>query len=291
MRRWQQIWLALGAASCGMASAQQPAPLDPGQAIRLPVHSKVAHGAAFSLEAFVYRPAGGGRHPLLLLSHGSPAGDPKQGEPQAAQAKFFTDRGYIVLVPMRRGRGTSGGTSLESLDKSCDPGSWQTGLDAAYEDVTAAIDFGLTLPGVDATRILLAGESRGGFLSVAYAAQGPRRSRIVGVINFVGGWVAQAEDNCPTDFNEIAFRKYGGATPILELWLYGDGDRFYSTPSIRSYAQAYASRGGKVAFRLVAGVPDNGHLLPGYPALWSEYVDLYLKSRGLPVAAARTQND
>ena len=65
------------------------------------------------------------------------------------------------------------------------------------------------LPDVDATRVVLAGESRGGFLSVAYAAQGARRSRVVGVVKFVGGWVAQAEDRYPTDFNEVAFRRYG----------------------------------------------------------------------------------
>ncbi len=287
MRRWQQIWIVSGVACCGAACAQQAVPQDSGQTIRVPVHSKVARDASFSLEAFVYRPTVQGKHPLVLLNHGSPGGDPKQGEPQAAQAKFFTDRGYIVLVPMRRGRGTSGGTSLEALEKNCDSASWKTGLDAAYEDVTAAIDFASSMPDVDATKVLLVGESRGGFLSVAYAAQGLRRSRVVGVINFVGGWVAQAEDKCPIDFNEVSFRKFGSATHIPELWLYGDNDQFYTASSIRGYPLAYTGGGGKVTFRLIAGVPNNGHWLPGYPDLWSTYVDQYLKSRASPVSAAR----
>jgi len=285
MRNWLAFMTALGVIPCGIACAQDRAAADRPQPVRLSVHSKVQKGASFSLEAFVYRPTGEGKHPLVLLSHGSSGGDLKQEVPQAEQAKFFTDRGYIVVAPMRRGRGTSGGTSPESEEKNCNPLSWQAGLDAAYEDVTAGIDFAAAMPDVDAARIVLAGESRGGFLSVAYAAQGARRTRVVGVINFVGGWVAQAEDNCPTDFNEVAFRRYGAATMIPELWLYGDHDRFYSTPSIRSYPRAYTSRGGKLTFDLIGNVPDNGHWLPGYPGLWSTQVEKYLASRGLPAAA------
>ena len=218
----------------------------------------------------------------MVLSHGSSGGDLKLEVPQAEQARFFTERGFVVVVPMRRGRGTSGGMSLESEDRNCDPASWWPGLDAAYEDVTATIDTAAHMPDVNANAVVLAGESRGGFLSVAYAAQGARRRHVAAVINFVGGWVAQAEDNCPTDFNEVAFRRFGAVTRVPELWLYGDHDRFYATASIRAYPQAYASAGGKVTFDLIGGVPDNGHWLPGFPALWGAQVDRYLASRHLP---------
>lgn len=282
MRSWLTIVVVLGAWSCSVVRAQDRKSIAGVEQLRILVHSRVANGAVFSLQAFVYRPMVGGKHPVLLLSHGSSGGDPKQETPQAEQAKFLTDRGYLVVVPMRRGRGTSGGSSLESEDKNCDPASWRTGLDAAFEDVTAALDFAAALPDVDASRVVLAGESRGGFLSVAYAAQGARRASVVGAINFVGGWVAQAEDHCPADFNEVAFRRYGASASIPELWLYGDNDRFYSTSSIRSYVRAFRSRGGKAAFNLIANVPNNGHWLPGYPQLWSAQVDRYLASRGLP---------
>lgn len=277
MRRWATAALILPA----LAHGQTP---EAGsvETVRVPVRSTRAREAAFSLEAFLYRPATGGRHPLVLLSHGSSGGDPKGEAPQAEQARFFTDRGYVVLVPMRRGRGTSGGVSLESEEKNCDPASWQTGLEAAYDDVTAAIDYAAMLPDVDAAKVVLVGESRGGFLSVAYAAQGARRSRVVGVVNFVGGWVAQAEDHCPTDFNDVAFRRYGTVTRLPELWLYGDRDRFYAASSIRSYARAYRAAGGRLDFALIGGVPDNGHWLPGFPKLWARRVDSYLARRGLP---------
>lgn len=282
VRRLRAPAIALSILFSSGGDAQSASALGTGSSVRIPVSSPHAASAAFSLQAFVYRPTGTQKHPLVLLSHGSSGGDPKQEVPQPDQAKFFTDRGYVVLVPMRRGRGTSGGVSLESEDKNCDPKSWQGGLDAAFEDVTAAIDYARTLPDVDSSKIVLVGESRGGFLSVAYAAEGARRARVVAVVNFVGGWVAQAEDNCPTDFNTVAFRRYGTVTRIPQLWLYGDHDRFYSAASIRSYPRAYASRGGKLTFDLISDVPNNGHWLPGFPQLWSTQVDRYLATRGLP---------
>lgn len=282
MRKWLARMFMFSVLCCGTEDIHASPPTDVPQTVRVPINSKVANGATFSLEAFLYRPEGKEKHPLVLLSHGSSGGDLQYEDPQPSLARFFTDRGYVVLVPMRRGRGTSGGVSLESEDKNCNPESWQTGLNAAYEDVTAAIDFAAAMPDVDATRVLLVGVSRGGFLSVAYAAQGQRRTNVVGTINFVGGWVAQAEDKCRVDFNQMAFQRYGALTAIPELWLYGDGDQFYSTPSILSYAEAYAGGGGKLSFSLVTGVPENGHWLSGYPDFWSPQVDRYLASLNLP---------
>ncbi|HEX4738394.1 MAG TPA: CocE/NonD family hydrolase [Allosphingosinicella sp.] len=271
--------MAFGAAwSATTANAASPT------IVRVPVHSRVS-GADFSLEAFVYRPATKGKHPLVLLSHGSSGGNPKMELPQQELAGFFTNRGFVVIAAMRRGRGKSGGVSLESEEKDCDPGSWKQGLAAAFEDVTAALDFAGKMPDVDAGTVLLVGESRGGFLSVAYAAEGARRIRVRGVVNFVGGWVAQAEDRCPTDFNQISFGRYGAETRLPELWLYGDHDPFYAASSIRDYQRAFISRGGKLSFALISGVPGNGHWLPGYPGLWSGKVESYLASRWLATPA------
>ena len=44
-------------------------------------------------------------------------------------------------------------------------------------------------PWADASRLLMAGTSRGGFLSVVYAGERPQR--VKGVVNFVGGWTGE----------------------------------------------------------------------------------------------------
>ena len=223
-----------------------------------------------------------GKHPVVIFNHGSAGGDPKASQRAKAPAEYFASRGFVVVVPMRRGRGNSQGVSLEGEEKNCDVTTWEPGLRAAYEDVTAAIDFATKLPEADGSQIVLAGASRGGFLSVAYAAQGARRKTIVGAVNFSGGWVAQAEDNCPTDFNLTSFGSFGGGVP--QLWLYGENDPFYTPESILSYAKAFEKGGGQIRFELVGGVPVNGHMVVAHPDLWRASVDAFLTSISLKAA-------
>jgi len=115
----------------------------------------------------------------------------------------------VVVAPMRRGRGRSSGVSLEGEEKNCDLSSWDAGLRAAMRDLDAIIEYAKSLPNADPRRLSLLGVSRGGFLSIAYAAEGKYKASIGSIINFVGGWVAQAEDRCPMDFNAVRFARYG----------------------------------------------------------------------------------
>jgi len=68
--------------------------------------------------------------------------------------------------------------------------------------------------------MLLAGNSLGGVLSIAYAGLHPEQTN--GVINFVGGWIS---DGCETAdaINQTLFRK-GTSFVQSTLWLYGKDD-------------------------------------------------------------------
>lgn len=243
----------------------------------IPVPAMTPNASPIRLEAFIYRPATAGPFPLVVLSHGSSGGNRKASLPASDLAAFFAERGFEVVVPMRRGRGQSTGVSREYEVKHCDPAAWEPGLDDAIEDLTAAIDYGRNLPGVDASHVVLVGVSRGGFLSVAYAARGPRRASVVGVVNFVGAWIAQAEDHCPKDFNALSFAQFGARTRVPMLWLYGDQDSYNTTPSILLYARRFRAAGGNLKFALIHRVPGNGHSLAGYPALWRDRVNAFVR--------------
>lgn len=267
--------------ACCIALASALACAPAAQLVSIPVApTGDANAASIRLETFVYQPAGDGPHPVVVFSHGSSAGRPKASLRARSQAEYFASRGFIVVVPMRRGRGGSTGLSLESEVKNCDISSWAHGLQASFDDLTAVLTYVQALKGADATRVLLAGTSRGGFLSAAYAAMGEKRRILKGVISFAGGWVAQAEDNCPTDFNHTSFAEFGHRTSVTSLWLYGENDPFYSAESIRSYANAFQSKGALLQFQLVPGVPENGHGLADHPALWKPMVDSYLQTIG-----------
>jgi dienelactone hydrolase len=249
----------------------------PPEVVRIPVPETIP-GGPITLEGFVYSPRTPGKHPVVVFNHGSADGEPYLNLPASSQAQYFVSRGFVVIVPMRRGRGSSGGVSSEGEDKNCDVTSWEPGLRAATDDITAAVDFATTIPNADTSRILLVGASRGGFLAVAYAASGARREAVVGVINFVGGWVAQAQDDCAEDFNVLKFRSFGQRSPVPQLWLYGDRDPYYSRESILSYARVFEDAGGTVRFELIENVPGNGHSLPEHPDLWGNHVAAYLHS-------------
>jgi len=230
------------------------------------------------LETFVYRPKGTGPFPILILNHGSAGGAPKESIPWKRDATYWSERGYIVVAPMRRGRGKSTGTSPESEDKNCQVSDWFNTLPQSMRDLDATIEFAEALPGAMPGAVTMVGISRGGFLSVAYAAEGKYKSKLRSVVNFVGGWVAQAEDQCPKDFNSVAFERYGKATRTPMLWLYGANDLFYGDASVKTYINVFRKAGGVATFHLIAGVPENGHWLPHYQAKWRALVNDFLRS-------------
>ena len=120
----------------------------------------------------------------------------------------------------------------------------------------------------------MGGNSRGGILSVAYAGKHPEQ--ILGVINFVGGWIGEG---CAysDQINQTLFKwgaSYGGRT----LWLYGKNDMYYSINHSRSNFEAYSRAGGNGTFvEFDTGVLD-GHDLIANPSLWEPTIGEYLSS-------------
>jgi dienelactone hydrolase len=141
-------------------------------------------GQTVHLEMRVYQPATAGAVPTLVFNHGSTGrgSDPRSftrpiDYPEVA--RIFVERGWAVVMPARRGRGGSEGQYDEgfapnrSLGYACDLAYSLPGAERALRDIEAAMDAILVFPFVDPTRVVIAGQSRGGILSVAYAGQHP----------------------------------------------------------------------------------------------------------------------
>src|SRR5438270_12945125 len=73
----------------------------------IPVPAKTRTLSPTQLETFIYRPKGAGPFPVVILSHGSAAGNPKASLSQKDLSTYFVAQGFEVIVPMRRGRGQS----------------------------------------------------------------------------------------------------------------------------------------------------------------------------------------
>jgi dienelactone hydrolase len=230
------------------------------------------------LELVVARPQSNGPFPTLIFNHGSTG----RASPSVITRtmcpstilNYFTERGWMVLFPQRRGRGKSGGKYAEGLTSdgksySCDSATTMRGFERAVEDLDAVMAHVETRDDVDIRRTVIAGVSRGGILSIAYA--GLRSTGFCGAINFNGGWLGQG---CPTyeAVNPPIFNM-GATAGIPTLWLHGTKDQYYRIGHCRSNFDSYISAGGKGIF--IAAVA--GHALIYKPELWTRSVDSYLE--------------
>jgi hypothetical protein len=99
-------------------------------------------GQTVRLELRVYRPLGVGPAPTLVFNHGSTGRgvDPRRYSRSIdfpALAQFFVQRGWVVVMPARRGRGGSEGEydegfeTIRALGYACDPHLAIPGADRA----------------------------------------------------------------------------------------------------------------------------------------------------------------
>src|SRR6266702_3966023 len=139
---------------------------------------------------------------------------------------------------------------------TCDPKQSLPGADRALTDIAAAVEVLRRRPDVARQPILMAGISRGGILSIAYAGMHP--GEVAGVINFVGGWMGEGCPNA-SEINGTLFKR-GGMFPHPTLWLYGNHDPFYSLDHSRANFAAFQGGGRQgVVLRLRGARRERAH--------------------------------
>jgi dienelactone hydrolase len=247
-------------------------------------------GRPVRLEVVIEKPTGEGPFPLLVFNHGSTGNGREPARfgvtswsPEIAD--YFVKKGWMVAFPQRRGRGKSDGLYDEGFapDRAqgytCDPERSLAGADRALDDIEAAVAALKQRPDVAHNRIVVGGQSRGGVLSIVYAAAHSEEVR--GVINFVGGWVGEGGCGPLSEINRTLFRR-GGKFEGSTLWLYGHNDRTYSIDHSRSNFDAFVGAGGRGDFLEFDEPSGEGHNLIVHPKQWIEPVEKYV--------AAITQN-
>jgi pimeloyl-ACP methyl ester carboxylesterase len=233
----------LAALLVAFSGALQSAPAWTETVIRAPVE----HGRQrVEIDVTVLRPQAAGPFPIVVLSHGSPR-SPRERRADGrqrlvAQSKPFLSMGFAVIVPTRRGYGESGGEWAEGYGPCSNPDYYAAGLETA-RDMRAAVEAVRAQPWADTRRVILAGQSAGGFGSVAASSQ-PFEG-LVAVINFAGGRGSLAADEVCRESRLVeAMAKYGGGARVPELWLYSANDRFFSLALARRMHDAFVGSGG-----------------------------------------------
>jgi len=241
-----------------------------------------------TIEVTVIRPASPGRFPLLVLSHGSPrsADDRRRAgrvryEPQSLA---FVSMGFAVVLPTRRGYGDSGGKWSEGYGSCASPDYYAAGLETA-RDIRAALEAVRREPWADATRIVLAGLSAGGWGSIAAATRAPEG--LVGVVNFAGGRGSTEPDRvCGAERLVEAAARFGRAAAAPQLWIYSENDHYFGPSLARRMHAAFVAAGGRAEFvQAPAEGPDGHAYFLRAVDDWAPRVESFLRRAGAIAAA------
>jgi len=234
------------------------------------------------LEVYVNTP---GKHPLALLTHGTSDKPEERLQltpwSQLPQAIWFARRGYVALVIIRRGYGTSGGKQDGTVGGCRVGGSFEEAGEAAAADLRAAVDYAnKKLPEVDTSTVISAGVSTGGFTQVALAARPPQGLKAA--IDFAGGRGGNGKgDLCDQGGLLSAYKSFGKHARTPMLWIYAENDKWFPPPFARKFQTAFEDAGGVDQFVLAPPDGDDGHHLYTHVAAWSETVDTFLRTQKL----------
>ncbi|MBY0319055.1 MAG: prolyl oligopeptidase family serine peptidase [Reyranella sp.] len=261
----------------GAASAQTRE-----QVIRIPTVGGV------SMLATVMRPPGEQRRPLAIINHGSPASAGQRPEMDLPRyeplSSWFVERGYVVVLPLRRGYGDTGGKWVESYGDCDEPDYYTAGLHGA-EDIQATLDVMRKQRYALPDRSIVIGHSAGGWATLALSSRNP--PGVAGMINFAGGRGGRQQlgdgriGNCKAGELVKAAGRYGETAHVPVLWIYAANDTFFSPNLARRMFDAYNKAGGHGTYRPLGAFDGNGHTFVGDEdgvEFWEKPVSRFLDS-------------
>jgi dienelactone hydrolase len=240
------------------------------------------------LKGWLLRPEGKGPFPVAIISHGSPANPAERVNMTAkftAASEQFVRWGFIVLNPIRRGYGATGGPWMEGYGTCNNPDFLKAGMTGA-EEIAAAVRHVATLPGADAERVLLVGQSAGGWASLAAIAD--KNIKVHAAVNFAGGRGGMRDGrpnyNCSPDALVTAAGRFGAAARQPSLWLYTSNDKFFAPELSTRMYEAYRGAGGNARLVPLPDFGKDGHSLFGAQTgvpVWAPHVQTFLKDQKL----------
>jgi dienelactone hydrolase len=230
------------------------------------------------LETTLFKPEGDGPFPIAVINHGRAAGDSRfqpRYRPLRA-ARYFLQRGYAVIVPMRQGFSKSGGRYIGGGCNVESNGRVQA------EDISATLDWLHAQRWADTTRMVIVGQSHGGWTTLAFGTT--NAAGVKGLVNFAGGL---RQEDCRNWREQLASAagNYAKETKTPSLWFYGDNDSYFDVPTWQAMHAQYKASGGQAALVAFGPFGSDSHAMFGSArggAIWEPPVTKFLAGIGLP---------
>src|SRR3954467_3816792 len=222
-----------------------------------------------SIAATVLRPEGQGPFGAVVLNHGVSASARERARESSDllinAAAVFARRGYVVVMPLRRGFGATGGDMAEDPG-SCSNPDYRTAESNAADDVMAAYDYARSLPYVDGNRMMLAGQSAGGMVGL-YTAGMRQPQGLQAVLAFAAGRGGDPEINpgIPCAIEPVAriFDTVGKQIRVPVLMNYAENDLFFSPKISRQWFERLNASWSDAEYALQPSFGKDGHYLFG----------------------------
>jgi len=211
------------------------------------------------------------RRPLVVINHGSDASTREAvGMPVFYWlSRWFVERGYVVLVPQRRGHGATGGEFAEGRDTCARPDHFAAGQTAA-DDIEAAVRFMTRQSFVDPDHVVVVGTSTGGWASLALSGREIPGLRLV--VNFSGGRGGHAYGRphavCREEQLVAARGRFARESRVPTAWFYTQNDSYFGPDLAARMAAAWQAAGGQVDLKLLPSFGADGHELIADRSSW-----------------------
>jgi dienelactone hydrolase len=254
--------------------------------VRIPVSK-----ANYTIAAKILRPQGEGPYGAIVLNHGAPV-SPEERRTESPDlllhtAAIFARRGYVVMLPLRRGFGATGGEFAEDAG-SCRNPDYRKGESAASDDVMAAYEYTRQLPYVDGSRMILAGQSAGGIASIFTAgARAPQG--LVAVLAFAAGRGGNPSRNpgvpCAVEPLAKVFDELGKEVKVPVLFHYAENDHFFNPQTSRLWYERFTAGGARAEYVLQPAFGKDGHYIFSDDSgvrHWLPVVERFLARNGVP---------
>ncbi|AQS84386.1 MAG: CocE/NonD family hydrolase [Acetobacter aceti] len=231
------------------------------------------------LEATLLLPHMAGPFPLAIVSGGaSHISGSNHGTRDRYDylSGYFLARGYAVLRPMARGFAGSGG---QLISDGCELATTARRNAEDTRDISAAI---AELSDIDATRIVTAGLSFGGWVQMAMGTMplpGTRAQLLFFPLMHVS--------SCHNDADRLlaGAGEFGAETRLPTLWVQGENDSLAPTATWKAMFAAYREKNPRAELVDVPPFLNDSHSLLNDPdglRPWLSQADAMLEQAGLP---------
>jgi dienelactone hydrolase len=225
--------------------------------------------------AYVVRPVGNGRFPLVVMNHGVSLDAKARSFFPLVEfrdaAVWFARQGYMVVAPVGPGYGGGGfdvpergifGPFFSHVGPCDKPNFRGAGLAVATID-SWIIDYMIAQKVVQPEKVIVVGQSAGGWGAIALSSQNPAsvRAIIIFAAGRGGHLGGKPNNNCAPDKLVEATGEFGKTSRIPMLWLYSENDTYFGPPLVERMHDAFTAAGGDAEFHMLPPVGNEGHFL------------------------------